>query len=78
MTDATPNFLFSCLLQGPQRGARLDMDAIRAWAPADGPLWLHVGGLPGLDSPQGFTVSVTVMGIAGVLLLVLFRWKKWL
>jgi len=42
LTDATPNFLFSCLLAGPQRGAELDANAIRAWSPADGPLWLHI------------------------------------
>ncbi len=43
-----------------------------------GLLGMNVGGLPGLDSPQGFTASLIVMAAAGVALLVFFRWKRWL
>ncbi len=43
-----------------------------------GLLGMNVGGLPGLDNPMGFAASVAVMAVAAVLLLALFRWKKWL
>jgi zinc transporter len=37
-----PSFLFSCLLDGPRRGETLDYDAVSAWSPRDGKLWLHI------------------------------------
>ena len=43
-----------------------------------GLLGMNVGGLPGVDSPSGFSLSLVVMLIAGVALLAFFRWKKWL
>jgi len=43
-----------------------------------GLLGMNVGGLPGLDSPQGFVVSLIVMVVAAIGLLALFRAKKWL
>jgi len=43
-----------------------------------GLLGMNVGGLPGVDSQEGFVASVGVMIVAGLGLLVFFRWKKWL
>jgi zinc transporter len=43
-----------------------------------GLLGMNVGGLPGVDSPAGFLVSLVVMIFAGAGLLAFFRWKKWL
>ncbi|MBT8107039.1 MAG: zinc transporter ZntB [Gammaproteobacteria bacterium] len=43
-----------------------------------GMLGMNVGGLPGLESPNGFLWSVVVMIAAAVALLVFFRWKRWL
>ena len=43
-----------------------------------GLLGMNVGGLPGLESPRGFVVSLIVMVIAAVGLLAFFRAKKWL
>lgn len=43
-----------------------------------GLLGMNVGGLPGVESPQGFLVSVIVMVLAAVGLLAFFRFKKWL
>lgn len=43
-----------------------------------GLLGMNVGGLPGLDSPTGFMVSVVVMVVAAAGLLAFFRWKRWL
>ena len=43
-----------------------------------GLLGMNVGGLPGLEDPKGFGVSVVVMVILGLALLVYFRHKKWL
>ena len=43
-----------------------------------GMLGMNVGGLPGVDSQQGFLGSVLVMIISGIGLLAFFRWKKWL
>jgi zinc transporter len=42
-----------------------------------GLLGMNVGGLPGLESPSGFNVSIITMVVAAVLLLLFFRWKKW-
>ena len=43
-----------------------------------GLLGMNVGGLPGLDSPNGFFGSVVIMIVAAAGLVVFFRWKKWL
>jgi zinc transporter len=43
-----------------------------------GLLGMNVGGLPGLEDPGAFVISVATMGGLGVLLVVFFRWKKWL
>ncbi|MDX1406017.1 MAG: zinc transporter ZntB [Woeseiaceae bacterium] len=43
-----------------------------------GLLGMNVGGLPGLESPWGFYGSVAIMGIVTAVLVVYFRWKKWL
>jgi zinc transporter len=43
-----------------------------------GLLGMNVGGLPGLESPNGFLVSIVVMVVAGAALLTFFRWKRWL
>lgn len=43
-----------------------------------GLLGMNVGGLPGVDSQSGFFVSVGVMLAAAVLMVIYFRWKKWL
>ena len=43
-----------------------------------GLLGMNVGGLPGLESPNGFLASVVVMVVAAAVLLVFFRWKRWL
>ncbi len=42
-----------------------------------GLLGMNVGGLPGLESPYGFTWSIAVMLVAGTALLLFFRFKKW-
>lgn len=42
MREERPSFLFSCLLDGPQRGETLDHEAVSAWSPAAGKLWLHL------------------------------------
>ncbi len=43
-----------------------------------GLLGMNVGGLPGLESPKGFLVSVIIMVVAAGGLLAYFRAKKWL
>ncbi len=43
-----------------------------------GLLGMNVGGLPGLDNPNGFIGSAIVMLVAAVALLAFFRFKKWL
>jgi zinc transporter len=43
-----------------------------------GLLGMNVGGLPGVDSHEGFLWSIVVMVVAGAALLSFFRWKKWL
>ena len=43
-----------------------------------GLLGMNVGGLPGIDSPLGFAVSIVVMVLAAIGLAVFFRAKKWL
>lgn len=43
-----------------------------------GLLGMNVGGLPGLESPNGFMASIIVMVVAGAALLAFFRWKRWL
>lgn len=43
-----------------------------------GLLGMNVGGLPGVDSPVGFTGSIVLMVVVAVILVVFFRHKKWL
>ena len=43
-----------------------------------GMLGMNVGGLPGVDSSDGFLGSVIVMIVAAIGLLAFFRWKRWL
>jgi len=43
-----------------------------------GLLGMNVGGLPGLNSPSGFLISLVIMVVAAIGLLVFFRAKKWL
>ena len=43
-----------------------------------GLLGMNVGGMPGVDSPMGFVLSLIAMLIAGAGLLAFFRWRKWL
>ena len=43
-----------------------------------GLLGMNVGGLPGLDHPMGFGVSMVLMVVLGLALLGYFRHKKWL
>ena len=43
-----------------------------------GLLGMNVGGLPGLDNPDGFIASVVVMIVAAAGLIAFFRWKRWL
>jgi zinc transporter len=43
-----------------------------------GLLGMNVGGLPGLESPLGFTWSIIIMIVAAFGLLLFFRYKKWL
>jgi len=43
-----------------------------------GLLGMNVGGLPGLESPNGFVASVIIMVVAAAGLLAFFRWKRWL
>jgi len=43
-----------------------------------GLLGMNVGGLPGLESPFGFEVSVVVMLVSAAGLIGFFRWKGWL
>ena len=42
-----------------------------------GLLGMNVGGLPGLESPNGFIASVVIMVLAAGALIAFFRWKKW-
>jgi zinc transporter len=43
-----------------------------------GLLGMNVGGLPGTEDPSAFTISVIAMLAVGVLLLVVFKLKKWI
>lgn len=43
-----------------------------------GLLGMNVGGLPGLDSPSGFSWSIVIMAVSGFALFTYFRWKRWL
>lgn len=45
---------------------------------ATGMLGMNVAGLPGTVNPNGFWISVMVMVLAGVGLVVYFRWRKWI
>lgn len=43
-----------------------------------GLLGMNVAGLPGLENPNGFTISIVVMVLFGIGLVVYFKWKKWI
>jgi zinc transporter len=43
-----------------------------------GLLGMNVGGLPGIDSPKGFLIAVVVMVATSAVMLVYFRFRKWL
>ena len=43
-----------------------------------GLLGMNVGGLPGVENPQGFLWSAGVMVASGIGLVLFFRWKKWI
>lgn len=43
-----------------------------------GLLGMNVAGLPGTANPNGFIISAIIMVLLGVVLVVLFRWKRWL
>lgn len=38
---------------------------------------MNVGGLPGVENPRGFLMTMLLMGAAGAVLVGLFRWKRW-
>jgi zinc transporter len=42
-----------------------------------GLLGMNVGGLPGLENPRGFMISIVVMIAAAIGLAAFFRWKRW-
>jgi len=39
---------------------------------------INVGGMPGVESPVAFWFVVAACGVIGIVLLALFRMKKWL
>lgn len=43
-----------------------------------GLLGMNVGGLPGVDSPKGFLIALVVMVATSAVMLVYFRFRKWL
>ncbi len=43
-----------------------------------GLLGMNVGGLPGIENPQAFVLSLFIMGVMGAGLLLYFRFKKWI
>ena len=43
-----------------------------------GLLGMNVGGLPGLESPRGFAMSIVIMVVSAIGLFGFFRLKKWL
>lgn len=43
-----------------------------------GLLGMNVGGLPGVESPEGFLIALIVMVATSALMLVYFRFRKWL
>ena len=43
-----------------------------------GLLGMNVGGLPGIDSPQGFLIALVVMVATSAATLIYFRFRKWL
>ena len=42
-----------------------------------GLLGINVGGIPGANDSHAFTDVIVILGIVALLLLILFRWKKW-
>lgn len=43
-----------------------------------GLLGMNVAGLPGTQNPAAFIFALALMGVLGLLLVVLFKWKKWI
>ncbi len=43
-----------------------------------GLLGMNVGGLPGVDSPKGFLVALVLMVATSAVMLIYFRYRKWL
>ena len=39
---------------------------------------MNVGGLPGTDSPQAFTILIAGMLFLTIIMLIAMLWKKWL
>ena len=43
-----------------------------------GLLGMNVGGIPGTENPYAFLESIAGMVLLGIVLLIFFRWKKWI
>ena len=43
-----------------------------------GLLGMNVGGLPGIESPRGFIIALVIMVATSAVMLVYFRFRKWL
>ena len=43
-----------------------------------GMLGMNVAGLPGTDNPNGFLISAVTLVALGIVLVVYFKWKKWI
>jgi len=39
---------------------------------------MNVGGLPGIESPRGFIIALVIMVATSAVMLVYFRFRKWL
>ena len=39
---------------------------------------MNVAGLPGIENPNGFLYSSTLMVACGIVLAIYFKWKKWI
>ncbi len=43
-----------------------------------GLLGMNVGGIPGTENPYAFLESIAAMVLLGIVLLIFFRWKRWI
>ncbi|NNF15293.1 MAG: zinc transporter ZntB, partial [Gammaproteobacteria bacterium] len=43
-----------------------------------GLLGMNVGGLPGVENPQGFWFAAVIMTACSILMILYFRWRKWI